>query len=481
MRFKEQNQENHLEEEQAAIFVEKKYREIIAVGIFLVMAVNLFAGGAISAIMPKMAEQLGGMELYGLVFTVSTIFMALCSPIAGKFGDLYGKTKMFFLGSIISIAGTVAIGFAPSMLIVVILRAVSGIGNAFALCLGLILIGSIFPSAQRIKWLGFYGTTNAVCNMLGPVFGGMMADSIGWPWVFFVTLPVGIIGLFIVMKFMPKMTVIHSDSQLDTFGIAAFAVLLIGIMMFCQWGGTKFAWLSWKTLAMAAVIVIVTAAFVRIEKKRGDNALMPMTLMSNPVFSTALISIILTTASTLSVYMYLALYMQTVIGCSATAAALPVTIQSLVGLPGSAVFGSVMSKLGTKAIKPSALLAVSIVGAVNLVYALFITPDTGVMFIYVIQVIYGVGATIIMTVYHMAVQNLIPEEQMGIATSTIQMGQTMGASVGLAVFGAVLNVNADTAVSLKWIFLTASMIAGIAFLATMFMRTNVKNQEWSLK
>lgn len=392
-------------QEEVSIYVAPQHRTRVGLGIFLAMATNLLVSGALSVILPSLVAKVGNPEFYGMVFTINTVASVIFGPVAGRLGDLRDEGRLILLGTIVVMAANLATAIAPNMYIVLAARCVAGIGGVFITVLGLTIIGSIFPTENRVRWMGFYGSLIAVCNAVGPVFGGAMADTLGWEWVFYITIPVGVIGSVLIVASLPKLQVMDLGNKFDVAGVVFFAALMISIITLCQMGGSAFPWGSIQTLGFIALIVVLFVVFGAVERKKGDGAMMPMNMFQFRTYTVCLSCVILLTAASIGVYMYLALYMQSVMGATSTASSIPITISAAISIFLSPVLGQYIAKSGR--IKSSIMLCCAAFVVPNLFYSLM-GASVPVYIIYIAQVLYGVGATIQASIFNMAVQTGIP-------------------------------------------------------------------------
>lgn len=464
------------DEEIVAIPLQAKTRTLIAIGIFITMSVSMFTAGTISVILPSLIAKVGGAEYFGMVFTITTVASVIFAPIAGKLGDMRDKGRMFIIGSAVGAVAQVLTAFMPSMPLVLLMRFIAGGGGVFGTVLGLTLIGLMFPTKQRVKWLGFYGTLNAVCNIAAPILGGALADTIGWEWAFYGMIPLAVIGFTIVAIKLPKLPVMDFGNKFDSKGTVLFAALMMTIIALCQYGGTLFPWASFLTLGLVALIAFLVVLFVLAEKKMGEQAMMPIGLFKYRTYTGSLISVVLLTVTSLSVYMFLPLFMQQTMGQPATISGLPITIQSIVAALLSPFFGQFIAKTGK--VKAATTICAILMAGLNFYY--FTMGASGPLVgIWIGQIVSGIAATISMTAFHMAVQTTMPSETIGVATAGVQTGQGIGATIGAAVFTAVSLSNPNMSVSLTYVFLAAGIIACIALPFTFLIGSTQKQPEKS--
>ena len=457
-------------QEDVAVYVDPKHRSLAALGIFLSMFSNIFCYGSISIIMPALVAKVGGMELYSLVFTLTTLATVIFGPLAGRLGSIYDKGRVIILGTIFNIIGNVATAFAPTMPIVLALRLIASGGGAFATVLGLTIIGLIFPSAQRMKWIGYYGTLMAGSNVVAPILAGFLSDSIGWEWVFYLTVPISIVAILMIARYLPKMPVSSVAGSVDFGGLVVFTLIMAAVIVLCQIGGQAFPWISVQTFGFVLAICVLLFIFVKVEKKQGGAAMIPMNLFQFPTFRVAVICAIVLTMASLATYVYLALYMQNIMGISATMSGLPVMVQSLVAVVLSPVLGQYIAK--TRRIKSTAILCCILYSAPLFFYSM-LTPSTPLAVILAVQLIYGIGATIHMTIFTMAVQVGVPPEHLGPATATVQSAMSIGSTIGTPILTAVF-ATATMDISIPWVFRTAAIFAAISILPALMLKSQKK-------
>lgn len=452
--------------EDVGVTLKPQHRTLVGLGIFIAMAANLMASGSLSVVLPSLVAKVGGAEFYGMVFTIGTVAAVIFGPVAGRMGDLKDKGRLMVAGTAITLLGNLATALVPNMPLILVVRFITGAGGVFVTVLGLTVIGTIFPAEQRVKWMGYYGTLTSICNAAGPIFGGMLTDTIGWEWVFFITVPLGLAGIILIMMYLPKLPVVDLGNKFDVAGVVLFGATMVAVIALCQMGGTSFPWLSIQTAGLVALVAILFALFVWVEKGRADSAMMPMNMFRYPVFTSSLICTVVLTAASIAAYMYLALYMQSIMGLSATLSGIPVTIQSIVGILLSPVLGQYIAKTGR--IKSTALICCILFCLPNLYYSIM-GPSAPVWMIFAAQLFYGVGATIQISIFFMAIQTGVPQDRLGVATASIQTGMAIGSSVGMAVMTAVSNAG-TLEQSIPWVFRLAALLSALCIIPSLTLK-----------
>ena len=201
-----------------------KQKVLLMIGIFLCMELGMMVSSEFSVALPKIIGDIGGAEFYALVFTVNIAASAIVTPIVGKLSDMYGRRQLLIIGILIILISEVLTPLLVSNIYhLMIFRAIQGIGGATTIVVGLIIISDIFDIENRAKFLGFYGSLNALTAIIAPTVGGLFVQYMSWHWVFYSIVPVGLIGLFVIFKYMPEIPR-TKNSKFDYMGVSIFSI-----------------------------------------------------------------------------------------------------------------------------------------------------------------------------------------------------------------------------------------------------------------
>lgn len=442
--------------------MEHNRRHLAACGIFFALSAGLLPGGAQSIIMPSVAAQLNGWAYYGMVFTVSTLATAVFTPLAGRLGDWIPRRRLVLAGTGIVVLSNLAAPFCPRMELLVALRFCSGLGSALVTTPGLTLIGLMYPAEGRVRWMGYYGMLSSACNGLGPILGGLCTDLLGWQWVYFFTLPLGAAGI-ILLSLPLEERASSAEGRFDGGGLTLFALFMTAITLLCQGSSqegfwhTPYAWLLCILLSGAGV------GFAWVEHRLEGSALLPLSLFRIPLFSAAMAATFLTTFSAISTFTYFSLYLQNVAELSPSLAGIPVTAEFLTAAAVSPLLGRLMARTGDY--RAASTAAALVIAAISLYYSMM-SPQTPLSILLTVQIVYGLAASVITSVYLMAIQAGVPERFLGQATAGLQLGQTLGGTVGAAVMGAVASSGPHHQ-TLPCVFQLAAVLAALAILPSL--------------
>ncbi|GBF07167.1 EmrB/QacA subfamily drug resistance transporter [Deinococcus aerius] len=433
-------------------FTEQEKR-ITLTGLMVVFLLSALDQTIVSTAMPRIIEQLHGLNLYAWVTTAYLLASTVMVPIYGKLSDLYGRKPILVTGIVLFLLGSALCGmagepwfgglFGGGMMQLIVFRALQGLGGAALFTSAFAILGDMFPPAERAKFGGLFGAVFGLASVLGPLVGGFLTDhgSVnlfgyfieGWRWVFYVNLPLGLLSLFMIIAKMPRLTH-RAAGRVDVLGALLIVTTTIPLLLALTWGGVTYPWDSARILGLFGVSLVSLIAFILAEARNPD-AILPLGLFKIPVFTFSNLAGFVIGMAFLGVVMFLPLYMQSVQGVSATNSGLSM-LPLMAGLIlASIVSGQLVSKTGQY--KPF-----MIGGAAVLMLGVYLLTKIGVdttrldlgwrMFIV------GLGLGPSQSLYNIAVQNAVPMRQMGIAVSSSQFFRQIGSTIGTAIFGTLL-------------------------------------------
>jgi EmrB/QacA subfamily drug resistance transporter len=370
--------------------------------------------------------------------------MTVTLPLYGKLGDIYGSKPLFVAAIVIFLVGSMLCGLAWGMAELIAFRAVQGVGAGGLFALSHATIGRIVPPRSRGRWQGLVAITFAVGSIAGPALGGVIVDNTSWRWVFLVNLPVGLLALAVIAVTMPRRAPRHHHS-VDYRGAALLAGGVGALMLGLSWGGRDYAWGSAQVLGAFAVSAVLVAAFGMVER-RVREPIIPFELLRRPTVAAGVSCVGLTAMAMFGVVAFVPLFVQGVLGESATSSGAVLT-PFMVALAGTAMLtGQWISWTGRY--KPNALVGpVVLATGLLLLATMDATTTTGRVTLY--AVIAGVGQGLMMQTFVVAVQNSVPLDSMGSATALTQFSRSIGATLGLTLMGAIVNQGLPPGVRLE--------------------------------
>jgi EmrB/QacA subfamily drug resistance transporter len=387
----------------------------------------------VSTALPTIVGELDGLSHMAWVTTAYILAATVGMPIYGKLGDLIGRRQLFLTALAVFVLGSGLAGFAQDMPQLIAFRALQGLGGGGLMIVSQAIIADLVPVRQRAKFMGPMGAVFGLAAVAGPLLGGWITDNADWRWAFWINLPLGVAALAISAAAI-KLPRKRGKVRFDYLGTALMAVAVTSLILVCTWGGTEYDWTSPTILWLGAVTVVSAVLFCVVER-RAAEPLIPLRMLRNPVFSLAtLIGMIAIGLGMFAVISYMPTYLQMVYGYSATESGL-LLIPMVAGMMLTAVTsGALVSKLGRYKGFVVAGMAVMPVG-VWLLSTL--DPLTPVWVLCAYIALLGAGMGLVMQNLVLAVQNAFPQSEVGTATSSNNFFREIGATVGVAVVGAI--------------------------------------------
>ncbi|MFG1924261.1 MDR family MFS transporter [Cryptosporangium sp. NPDC048952] len=384
----------------------------------------------VSSALPTIVADLGGAGHMAWVVTAYMLTEAVSSVLVGKFGDLFGRKLIFQASAICFVAGSAIAGVAHTMTLLIIGRAIQGIGGGGLMVTAQALIADVIPLRERGRYQGALGAVFGLTTVLGPTLGGLFTDHLSWRWCFYVNLPVAVVMVVMAARTIPSVT-LTTKPLIDYLGIVLVTLGVVSLILALEWGGDEYAWASPMILGMFGCAAAFLALFVFAEK-RAAEPMLPLRLFANPVFTVCGVLSFVVGFAMLGAMTFLPSYLQYVDGVSATGSGFR-TLPLMAGLlVMSMVSGSVISRTGKYKAFP-------IVGTAVMTLGLFLMStmdqDTGVALESLYMFVLGAGLGLAMQVLTIAVQNTVAYGDLGTATAGVTFFRTVGSTVGTAVFG----------------------------------------------
>ena len=390
---------------------------------------------------PRIIAQLSGFDRYPWVSTTYLLTSTLAVPIFAKLSDMYGR-KWFFLGgttmfvltsALCGAAGTLTFLPIDGMNQLIIFRGLQGIGAGMMMGLAFTIIGDVFSPAERGKYQGFFAASWGLASIFGPTLGGWLTDEISWRAAFYVNLPVGLIAIAAIYFQFPDLHPEGVTRRLDWAGLISLILCIVPLLLALTWV-TDYGWSSTRVESLLAFSAVMLAVFLRAETK-AIEPLIPLSLFRNPIIVLCSICVFLLGMGMFGVIIYLPLFMQGVLGTSATQSGSLLTPLMLGAVVGSIATGQLNLRLGSYKI---AAVSGSILVATGMILFARMGGATQRADVILAMIIAGTGIGLLQPVYTVAVQNVAPRKQMGAATASTAFFRSIGSTMGVAIFGSVL-------------------------------------------
>ncbi len=407
---------------------------LVTVGIMLALFLAALDQTIVGTALPRIVAELNGLDYYAWVLTAYLVTSTIMTPISGKLGDLFGRKPLLLIGMIGFVLASALCGQARDMMELVLFRGIQGLFAGVLFSSVFASIADVFTIERRTRIQGLFGGIFGIASVVGPTIGGYLTDNVGWRWVFYVNVPVGIAAVLFVFFTMPRTQHAATWRDIDFVGAGALAAGLAPILVAFSitrdhdWGSPEVLGLL---IAGAALLV----AFYFIER-RTDHPIVPFELFKNRTFAVSVLVGFLVAVGMFGAIVYIPLVYQGVLGIAATNSGLLVTPMMVGLIAGSVMTGQLMLRI--KRYRYLGTLGTGLV-AIGTFLMSTITPDTQSVEIVRDLVVVGFGVGITFPLYLNAVQSAVEPRYIGVVTSQIQFFRNVGATIGTAILGAFLS------------------------------------------
>ncbi|UKS23970.1 MFS transporter [Paenibacillus sp. HWE-109] len=404
---------------------------IILAGLLLSILMASMDNTIVATAIGTIVGDLGGFDKLMWVTSAYLVAEMAGMPIFGKLSDMYGRKRFFVFGILVFMIGSALCGTAESIVQLSIYRAIQGIGGGALMPIAFTIMFDVVPADKRGKMGGLFGAVFGLSSIFGPLLGAYITDYIHWSWIFYINLPLGVIA-FVMIAFFYKESVQHSKQKIDYLGAFTLVASIVCLMFALELGGKQYAWDSSTILGLFAAFAVLVIAFIFIER-RAEEPIITFGMFKNRLYATSNLMGMFAGAAFITASIYIPIFIQGVLGGSATNSGLvllPMMLGSVVTAAGG---GSMLTKFKYRSIMIPTL-ALLVIGI-----ALLTTLTTGssrfIVTIFMIMVGLGIGASF--SVLSNAAIHGFTARQRGSASSTLNFMRSLGMALGITVFGII--------------------------------------------
>lgn len=401
---------------------------LVTIGIMLSLFLAAMEATVVATAMPTIVGQLGGLEQYAWVFSAYMLASTTTVPLYGKLSDLYGRRRLYVFAMILFLAGSILCGLANTMTQLILARGLQGLGAGGIMPLAFILIGEMFSLEQRAKMQGLFSGVWGVSSIIGPLLGGFIVDKLSWEWVFYINIPPGLLAAALVAFAWKDQVHSHARPVVDYAGAALLSASVVALLLGLVDFGTTASWL----LIAASIVLLILLLWV---EGRAADPILPISLFRERLFATSISHGVLAGWAMFGSLSFIPLFVQSVLGTSATEAGITIAPMLLGWVLASILGTRMLLKIGYRrlAITGTALLTI---GAFLMSRA---DADISRSMLMVFVSLMGMGMGFSIPPFLIAVQTTVERRQLGTATSTMQFSRSIGGTLGVSVMGAALS------------------------------------------
>jgi EmrB/QacA subfamily drug resistance transporter len=400
---------------------------LVTAGIMLSLFLASMESTVVATAMPTIVGQLGGLEHYSWVFSAYMLASTTTVPLYGKLSDIYGRRKLYVFAMVLFLIGSIWSGLAQNMTQLIAARALQGLGAGGIMPLAFILIGEMFTLEQRARMQGLFSGVWGVSSIIGPLLGGFLVDQLSWRWIFYVNIVPGLLAGALVALAWRDQHHEHERPAVDYAGAALLTASVVSLLLGLMATGTS----SWMLIAAAVILFILLLGVER----RAADPILPLALFRDRLFSTATTHGVLTGWAIFGSVSFIPLFVQAVLGTSATQAGITLTPMLLGWVTASIIGTRLLLRVGYRRL--------GMIGTASLTVGSFLMSQAGMntsqVTLMVFVALMGIGMGLSIPAFLIAVQTSVRRRQLGTATSTLQFSRSIGGTLGVSVMGAALS------------------------------------------
>jgi EmrB/QacA subfamily drug resistance transporter len=418
------------------------HRQIVEAmsGLMLGMFVTILSSTVVSTALPSIVADLhGSQSTYTWVVTATLLTLTVSTPIWGKLSDLFDRKLLVQTGLTIYVVGSMLAGLAPSTGSLIACRALQGIGAGGLTALVQVILSDLVSPRERGRYSGYLGAVFGLGTVAGPLVGGLVTDSIGWRWCFYINVPFAVAALVLLQRtlHLPR---VRREVTLDYAGAALIAGGVASLLIWVSLAGHQFAWSAWQTPVLVALGAGLLSAALVVER-RAPMPIIPLRLLRDRTVVLSVIASVAVGVAMFGTTVFLTQYMQVARGKSPTESGL-LTIPMVLGLfLSSTIAGRMVTRSGH-------YKAIMLRGAVCLTagLALMGTMDetTSLLELAAFMLLVGTGLGMLMQNLVLVVQNSVGRSDVGSASALVAFVRTLGGAIGVSVLGAILSAKGAT-------------------------------------
>jgi EmrB/QacA subfamily drug resistance transporter len=419
-----------------------RIKVLATIGVMLALLLAALDQTIVGTALPRIVAELNGLDRYSWLITGYLVASTVVVPVAGKLGDLFGRKPFLIAGMIGFVAASALCGVSQDMTQLIVFRVLQGLFGGMLFASAFTVLGDIYSPAERARIQGLFGAVFGLSSIIGPVVGGFLTDNLGWRWVFYVNLPVGLLGVLVVAAFLPFVRTKASWRDIDFVGSAALAGGLIPVLVALSVAKDQ-GWTSFEVLGLLGFGVAMLVAFFVVEQ-RVKEPIVPFQLFKNRAFTVSMVVGFFAALGMFGMIIFVPLELQGVLGVSVTNSGLLLTPMMLGLIVSSVLTGQLIPRIKHYHYLGTIGIALMMVGLYLMAQTTTATSQTSIT---IDIVLVGLGLGVTMPLYINAVQSALPMRYLGVGTSQFQFWRNVGGTVGAAVLGTILAQRLPDAIS----------------------------------
>jgi EmrB/QacA subfamily drug resistance transporter len=424
----------------AGSLIDARKRSYVIIAALLTLFLGALDALVMSAAMPTIVADLGGLHLYSWVYSAYLLARAVALPVFGKLADIFRSRRLYIISIVIFILGSILAGLAQNMMQLILSRVIQGIGAGGNFALVYIVLTDISTPENRGKTLSLGSFIWGLASVLGPTFGGFVVTYFSWRWIFFVNVPLGAISLMGIAIYLIEIREKKKAAHIDYWGAVTLSAAILGLLTVFLLAGRTYDWLSSPIIGLSIITIAAGIAFVYAERK-AQEPILSLAFFGKRGFTIGNGSVFLASFTIFSLFAYSPLYIQGALGKTPLQMSVAMLSLSLGWSLGALACGQTVNRFGQKPATIFGSLCLVVCGGIMLTFS----ADTTLMFCSLVLGLMGVGMGFVSMATILVVQDSLDASDLGVATSSHQFARTLGGTIGIGISGSFVTMTLSTA------------------------------------
>jgi EmrB/QacA subfamily drug resistance transporter len=406
----------------------------IITALMVAMFLGAVEGTVVTTAVPSIVKSLNGFELISWVFSAYMLTSAISTPVYGKLSDLYGRKLMLSIAITIFLFGSFLCGFSTNMYLLIFFRALQGLGAGGIFTISYTIVGDVFTLAERAKVQGWLSSVWGIASLIGPFLGGFFIDYLSWNWIFFINIPFGILCIVLLQKNLQE-SFEKKSHRIDYLGTVILSLAILFILLSILFTEKSHKIFSTNIIVCFIVSILMIVLFYKVEKN-AEEPIIPFEIFTKTNTVTNIVGF-LASAVLIGCDVYMPIYIQNVLGKSATISGLSLAPMSISWLIAAVVLGKAITKYGER----NATIFSFVILIIGSVLLATLGANSPLFLSMAYTFILGAGFGGVFTINTIIVQTSVEFNMRGAATASNTLLRTIGQTIGVSVFGSMFNLN----------------------------------------
>jgi EmrB/QacA subfamily drug resistance transporter len=415
--------------------IDAKRRFYIIIASLLALFLGALDALVMSAAMPTIVADLGGLHLYSWVYSAYLLARAVSLPVFGKLADIFSSRRLYIISICIFLLGSILAGLAQSMMQLILSRVLQGIGAGGNFALVYIVLADVSSPEDRGKTLSLGSFIWGLASVLGPTFGGFVVTYFSWRWIFFINVPLGVFSLLGIAVYLVEVRDKNKEAAIDYWGALTLSTTILGLLTVFLLAGRSYDWISPQIIGLSMITIAAAIAFFYAEK-RAREPILSLDFFGSRGFSIGNGSAFLASFTIFSLFAYSPLFIQGALGKTPLQMSVAMLSLSLGWSVGALACGQIVNRFGQKPSTVFGSLCLAVGGGILITFS----TGTSLAACSIVLGFVGVGMGFVSMATLLVVQDSLGQSDLGVATASHQFFRTLGGTIGVGISGSFVTM-----------------------------------------